>query len=680
MAEVRQGPKQLHVHRVGRAQKQVHVEKVEKGPKQSHAQKVQRVQKPLQERQVKQESKLHREMAAAQEEEVEFLVFSGGGAKGAIYSGVVEALAESGTLDGVKAVAGSSAGAITAAFVASGISSEEFKKLSKDTNFKGLLGEGLLPGNIVPIGQDGKPLYELLDKTIKQNIWNFIGNADTSKLSELGRQNLDRLVIEKEKNNKQTQILLDEQEVNSEEIKQLTAQSEAEPDLAARNRIIDKIVLIETQQKVIEKDIKGLTYQREDFESQTSKIQSMIDNQWAEVESLKARCDPNNNNGKVSFKDLALMRLLDPVKFKDLLVTAVRRDTGELEIFSATTTPDVEIALACRASASIPVVFKPVTINGHEYVDGGYIDNVPTKYFEDQKQGRDIEDITTEGSEKTAAAKKQGRTLAFAFGGGAVDNELNVALYSAEKFYEPNAIVKFLKDVLFKFIAKVGGTFKYTETEKATLNNLRENALNVVPLDTKNVGTLSFDAAQENNEYLTIKGYTETKGHLQNHAIGNSADDTHIHKKFLLNVYERLEEKPSAVQPWSAKINVSREDKNKELLSFVTTKKWDERMPQTILEEYVILAATKRGVSANDRLSNDTNTMVQLVEQLNASDTPIKIKKEFIQLLDIDIKTTPKYDPGKNHEVNVAKFEFKKEHFNNLLDRSKPHPSLQVAR
>jgi predicted acylesterase/phospholipase RssA len=675
MSEVPQGPKQLHAHRVRRVQKQAHVEKVEGAPKQSHAQKVQRAQKPLQDQQVKQDSKLQREMVAAQQEEVEFIAFSGGGAKGAIYSGVVEALAESGTLGGVKAVAGSSAGAITAAFVASGISPEKFKKLSEQTNFKGLLGEGLLPGNIAPIGQDGKPLYDLLDKTIKENILSFIDSADLSKISS---QNLDRLAIEKEKNSKQTQILFNEQEVNSEEIKRLTVQSESAPDLVSRNRIIDKIVLIETQQKVIEQDIKGLTYQKEDFESQTSKIQSMMDNQWVEVESLKARCD-NKNNGKVTFQDLALMRLLDPVKFKDLLVTGVRRDTGELEIFSAATTPDVEIALACRASASIPVVFKPVTINGHKYVDGGYRDNIPRKYFGNQSPEQGIEDIT-DSPEKTAAAKKQGRVLAFAFGGGAVDNELNVALYSAKKFYESNAIIKFLKDVIFKFIAKVGGTFKYTETEKDTLNSVRENALNTVPLDTKTVGTLSFDEAQQKAEYLHIKGCIDTKGHLQNHEIGKYVDKDYPHKKFLLSVYERLEEKPSAVQPWSVKINISREIKNEELLSFATAEKWNGGTSQTILEEYIVLAATKRGVSSNDKLSNDTNTMVELVKQLNASDTPIKIKKEFIQLLDIDIKTTSKYDPNKNNEVNVTKFEFKKEHFNSLLDRSKPHPSLQFGR
>ncbi|WP_334034775.1 patatin-like phospholipase family protein [Burkholderia cepacia] len=45
--------------------------------------------------------------------------------------------------------------------------------------------------------------------------------------------------------------------------------------------------------------------------------------------------------------------------------------------FSRETTPDVPIALAARASASIPIVFVPVTVAGGLFVDGGMCDNMP---------------------------------------------------------------------------------------------------------------------------------------------------------------------------------------------------------------------------------------------------------------------------------------------------------------
>jgi len=45
--------------------------------------------------------------------------------------------------------------------------------------------------------------------------------------------------------------------------------------------------------------------------------------------------------------------------------------------FSRTTTPDVPVALAARASASIPIVFAPVAMAGGLFVDGGMCDNMP---------------------------------------------------------------------------------------------------------------------------------------------------------------------------------------------------------------------------------------------------------------------------------------------------------------
>lgn len=84
---------------------------------------------------------LREEIQAAANEPFKFAVFSGGGAKGAIYSGVQEAMAKSGVLTGLVAVAGSSAGAITAAAIATGITEADFIDLSQNTDFQALLGE-----------------------------------------------------------------------------------------------------------------------------------------------------------------------------------------------------------------------------------------------------------------------------------------------------------------------------------------------------------------------------------------------------------------------------------------------------------------------------------------------------------------------------------------------------------
>ena len=105
------------------------------------------------------ESRL-KKLTAAQNEPFKYAAFSGGGAKGAIYSGVHEELERSGVLGGLEAVAGSSAGAMTAALIATGITSKDFRKLSNETNFEKLLGDGFI------VNKDGKPLYKLMHDTI----------------------------------------------------------------------------------------------------------------------------------------------------------------------------------------------------------------------------------------------------------------------------------------------------------------------------------------------------------------------------------------------------------------------------------------------------------------------------------------------------------------------------------
>lgn len=123
-----------------------------------------------------------------------------------------------------------------------------------------------------------------------------------------------------------------------------------------------------------------------------------------------------SDNPKITFADLAILNNHFPQHFKQLVITAVRFPTGKLHVFNSELTPDVEIALACRASASIPILFAPVAIeiNGvvHHYVDGGFYDNLPTDYFD------------RDANEHFAPNLKPEQTLVFAFGEG-LDNKKN---------------------------------------------------------------------------------------------------------------------------------------------------------------------------------------------------------------------------------------------------------------
>ena len=64
-----------------------------------------------------------------------------------------------------------------------------------------------------------------------------------------------------------------------------------------------------------------------------------------------------------------------PTEFSELqralYVVACRLDTWERVVFSRETQPGVSIPDAVAASAAIPLLFRPVHINGAEYIDGG---------------------------------------------------------------------------------------------------------------------------------------------------------------------------------------------------------------------------------------------------------------------------------------------------------------------
>lgn len=63
----------------------------------------------------------------------------------------------------------------------------------------------------------------------------------------------------------------------------------------------------------------------------------------------------------------------------DIDLTIVSSDVSNERphIFSRETTPDVCVALASRASASIPIVFEPVLIGDAVLMDGGMVSNLP---------------------------------------------------------------------------------------------------------------------------------------------------------------------------------------------------------------------------------------------------------------------------------------------------------------
>jgi exoenzyme U len=109
----------------------------------------------------------------------------------------------------------------------------------------------------------------------------------------------------------------------------------------------------------------------------------------SDIEAISAKIEKGDQG--VTFRDLrTLSKSIPAIKDVEISATMIGDDTdGKLEkgkpqlaIFNADTEPDMEVALAARASASLPPVFKPVNIklsSGIEgrFEDGGVMNNAP---------------------------------------------------------------------------------------------------------------------------------------------------------------------------------------------------------------------------------------------------------------------------------------------------------------
>ncbi len=245
----------------------------------------------------------------------------------------------------------------------------------------------------------------------------------------------------------------------------------------------------------------------------------------------------------ITFADLALLNELAPEHFKQLIITAVEFPSGKPCIFNSSLTPDVEIALACRASASIPIILAPVaiSINGvmQQFVDGGLYNNVPTEYFDHNLDG-------------SFSNTKPEQTLVLAFGEG-VNNKNNhvfQALYGPRWdeimddkslrpiLYKPGAIEQFSRNTLVHALGGINAPYKNTEQKEAGFQKLRsEYALRTVELRVGEIKTTSFDQAIKVARIMDALGYLDTINYIINHDLYDShvfSDDHFHHDLFVL--------------------------------------------------------------------------------------------------------------------------------------------------
>lgn len=123
----------------------------------------------------------------------ENIVFKGGGVLGIAYVGSMEVFELNGLLDGVKNVAGTSVGSITAALVAVGAGSLGLKEAFTKTNFKSIISDkgGLIGDGIRLRNKFGLHSGDEFIESLKNNIESFCGDAEITfaELEKLHEKN-----------------------------------------------------------------------------------------------------------------------------------------------------------------------------------------------------------------------------------------------------------------------------------------------------------------------------------------------------------------------------------------------------------------------------------------------------------------------------------------------------------
>lgn len=255
---------------------------------------------------------------------IENLVLRGGGAKGISYGAALEQYQQTGYLDGLKRIAGSSAGALTATCLACGVSASRFDKIESEQLFKSA---------ITTYTKDTTPIYPDLTFTESKGILTALSAVRTvdTTTAEHAHQYLtthfnttlfqDRLVQVIEENNNV-------------------------PDFAQH--------VVTTLQRLLEKP---------DFEH-------------------------SREGKMITFRDLSLLHQLAPDTFKELSLTAWDPHARRLVYFDKDNTPDIPVCYAARSSMSFPVAFKPVAMDlgdgsgKRTLIDGGLGSNLPTEAFD----------------------------------------------------------------------------------------------------------------------------------------------------------------------------------------------------------------------------------------------------------------------------------------------------------
>ncbi len=111
---------------------------------------------------------------------IEYIALSGGGVRGVVYGGLVEALEETRLIQGVKGFSGTSAGSNISAFLAFGMSANDLKEKVLNVDLSQKLGKGYLGWF-----NDGKPMIDFINDLLINTIKTNIDNIDVNNIPNI---------------------------------------------------------------------------------------------------------------------------------------------------------------------------------------------------------------------------------------------------------------------------------------------------------------------------------------------------------------------------------------------------------------------------------------------------------------------------------------------------------------
>ncbi len=203
---------------------------------------------------------------------------------------------------------------------------------------------------------------------------------------------------------------------------------------------------------------------------------------------------------KVFFKDIE----------KDLEILTININTNTPSVFSKNNTPDVEIASAVRASASLPGLMKPMNIANELLVDGDLIKSRPAWKIYDNLNNPNT------------------RLLEFRLEGSR----------NGEDIKNP-----------VDYINSVISSIWYLSTENVFNLYHNNDRYDYIVIDTKDIILFDFNIDRDVKENLIEKGYKVTKEYFLSGILDK--------KRIILNIYEKLLNKITMLYKTISKQNLN---------------------------------------------------------------------------------------------------------------------------